>query len=146
MPKTNYWAIVAAAIAAVVIGVVWYIVFGEMYMKLRGIDPSAMANMKVSVWEVLGEFVRYLVVARVLAYFIVRLGVVGWKSGAQLGLYIWVGFQATLLIGAVIHEGMPMKLYAIHAGDALVKVVLIAVMLSVWPRQELSVASPQSRL
>ena len=37
-----------------------------------------------------------------------------------------------LLVGAVIHENMPVKLYAIHAGDALVKTLLMTVILGVW--------------
>jgi hypothetical protein len=47
---------------------------------------------------------------------------------------VWVGFQAMLLMGAVIHENMPWKLYAIHAGDALVKTLLMTVILGVWRR------------
>jgi hypothetical protein len=35
-------------------------------------------------------------------------------------------------MGAVIHEKMPWKLYAIHAGDALVKTHLMTVILGVW--------------
>lgn len=131
MPKTNYLSIVLAAAAAFVVGVAWYIVFGAAYMELRGMDPSTIANQKVPAGELLGEFVRYLVVAYALAHFVARLEVTGWKGAVQLGLWIWVGFQATLLVGAVIHEGMPLKLYAIHAGDALVKVLLMAIILGV---------------
>ena len=67
-----------------------------------------------------------------IAYFVVRLGVGDWKSALQLGLWIWVGFQAMLLMGAVLHEHMPWTLYAIHAGDALVKTLLMTVILGVW--------------
>jgi Protein of unknown function (DUF1761) len=68
----------------------------------------------------------------VIAYFVVRLGVGDWKNALQLGLWIWVGFQAMLLMGAVLHEHMPWTLYAIHAGDALVKTLLMTVILGVW--------------
>jgi hypothetical protein len=37
-----------------------------------------------------------------------------------------------LLLGALLHEGMPWMLYAIHAGDALVKTLLMTVILGVW--------------
>jgi hypothetical protein len=37
-----------------------------------------------------------------------------------------------LLMGAVLHEHMPWTLYAIHAGDALVKTLLTTVVLGVW--------------
>ena len=130
----NYLAVVVAAVAAFVVGAVWYspLLFGKVYMNLRGMNPDAVADMRPPAGELLGEFVRYLVIAFVLAYFVVRLGVVDWKGAVQLGLWVGVGFQAMLLIGAVIHENMPWKLYAIHAGDALVKTLLMTVILGVW--------------
>ena len=78
--------------------------------------------------------VKNLVVAFVLAHFAVRLGVGDWKGAVQLGLWVWVGFQAMLLMGAVLHEKMPWMLYAIHAGDALVKTLLMTVILGGWRR------------
>ena len=39
-----------------------------------------------------------------------------------------------LLMGAVLHEKMPWTLYAIHAGDALVKTLLMTAILGVWRR------------
>ena len=128
----NYKAVVAAAVVAFVIGWIWYspFLFGKAYMALRGINPEAV--MRPPAWELLAEFAKNLVVAFVLAYFVVRLGVADWKSAVQLALWVWVGFQAMLLMGAVLHEKMPWTLYAIHAGDALVKTLLMTVILSVW--------------
>ena len=90
--------------------------------------------MRPPVWELLGEFVKNLVVAFVLGHFVVRLGIGDWKGAVQLALWVWVGFQAMLLMGAVLHEKMPWKLYVIHAGDALVKTFLMTVILGVWRR------------
>jgi hypothetical protein len=134
MPRVNYLAVVVAALVALVVGAVWYspLLFGKTYLELRGIDPRSMANKRPPAGELLGEFVRYLVIAFVLAHFVVRLGVGDWKSAVQLGLWVWVGFQAMLPMGAVLHEQMPWMLYAIHAGDALVKTLLMTVILGVW--------------
>jgi len=132
----NYWAVVVAAVAAFVVGAVWYspLLFGKTYMEVRGLNPGAVAEMSPPAAELLGELVRNLVVAFVLAHFVVRLGVGDWKGAVQLGLWVSVGFQAMLLMGAVLHEKMPWMLYAIHAGDALVKTILMTVILSVWRR------------
>jgi len=133
--RVNYLAVAVAALAAFVVGAVWYspLLFGETYLKVRGIDPRAVADITPPAGELLGELARNLVVAFVLAHFVVRLGA-GWKSALQLGLWVWAGFQAMLLLGAVLHEGMPWVLYAIHAGDALVKTLLMALILGVWRR------------
>jgi hypothetical protein len=136
MPKTDYWAIVVTAVVAFVLGALWYspLLFGKVYLEVRGMSPGAMAHVRPAAGELIGEFAKNLVVAFVLAHFVVRLGVGDWKSALQLGLWVWVGFQAMLLMGAVLHEKMPWMLYAIHAGDAFVKTLSMTVILGVWRR------------
>jgi hypothetical protein len=53
-------------------------------------------------------------------------------SGAVgLGALLWV-FPAAILLGSVVHEGVPLALASIHAGDWLVKLILIAAIVGVW--------------
>jgi len=42
---------------------------------------------------------------------------------------VWIGFQATSIVGSVIHEHYPWRLYAIHSGDELAKTPVLAVIL-----------------
>ena len=44
----------------------------------------------------------------------------------------WVGFPVILLLGSVVHEKVPWRLAVLHAGDWLVKLLLIAVIVGVW--------------
>lgn len=134
MPAMNHLAVVAAAVAALVQGAIWYspLMFGNAYMTLRGLDPGAMAGMKPPVGEIVAELVRGLVVAYVLAHIIVVLGVSDWAGAVQLAFWLWLGFQAMAIVGSVIHENYPWRLYAIHAGDALVKTMLMAIILGGW--------------
>ncbi len=133
MLKMNYWALVVAAVAAFLVSSIWYspLLFGKTWMDLRGMNPGAIAAMRPPVGEMIGEFVKTLVVAYVLAYFVVRLGVGDWKDAVVLGVWLWIGFYATLL-GSVIHENYPWKLYAVHAGDGLVRTLLMTLILGVW--------------
>ena len=134
MVGINYWAVIVAAVVAFVMGGLWYspILFGRAWMRLRRIDDTAAARTKMRPAEILAEFARGLVVAAVLAGFVVHLGVVNWAGAIYLGLAVWIGFQATSIIGSVIHENYPWKLYAIHTGDALAKTLVMAVILGVW--------------
>ena len=50
------------------------------------------------------------------------------------GLALWIGFPVVLLAGSVFHENVPWKLAALHAGDWLVKLLVIAVIVGVWHR------------
>ena len=134
--RINYLAVVVAAVAAFVASSAWYspLLFGKAWMELRGMNPGAMADMKISAGEMIGEFVKTLIVGYVLARFVVLLGVVDWKRAVLLGIWMWVGFYATLM-GSVIHENYPWKLYAIHAGDGLVRTLLMTVILGVWHKK-----------
>jgi Protein of unknown function (DUF1761) len=130
----SYLAIVVAALSAFVVGALWYspLLFGKAYMEASGMGSGVMADRTPPAGELLGEFARNFVVAFVLSQLVVRLGIDDWKAALQLGLWVWAGFQAMLLMGAVLHEKMPWMLYAIHVGDALAKTLLMAVILGVW--------------
>jgi hypothetical protein len=130
----NYWAVIVAAVTAFVEGAVWNssLLFGNERMRLLGINADAMTDTKIPAGKMLGELLKVLVIAYVLAHLLALLGVVDWMAAVRLGAWVWIGFQATLLLGAVIWENMPWKLYAIHAGDALVKILLMAAILGVW--------------
>lgn len=124
-------AILVAAAVAFVIGGLWYspLLFGNSYATLRGLDPAALAATRPPVGEMIGEFARVLVVAFVLRYLLARMRVADVWGAAGVGLLVWFGFQAMMLLGAVLHEGMPWRLYAIHASDALVKTGVMSLLL-----------------
>lgn len=49
-----------------------------------------------------------------------------------LALALWVAFPAVLLAGSVFHERVPVPLAAIHAGDWLIKLLLITGIVGLW--------------
>ena len=61
------------------------------------------------------------------------LGVSGWMGAVHLGLFLWIGFPLIILTGSVLWENIPWKVAAIHAGDWLVKMLVIPIIVSVWP-------------
>jgi Protein of unknown function (DUF1761) len=133
MLAINYLAVVAAAAAAFVASSVYYIVFGRERLKLLGNDPAAKADMRrTQPWKMLTEVLRGLVVAYVLARLIVLAGVVDWSGAVQLAVWLWVGFPLMILLGSVLWDKRPWKLAAIHAGDWLLKILLIAAILGMW--------------
>jgi hypothetical protein len=130
----NYWAVIVAAVVAFVMGGLWYspLLFGKAWEKLRGMNSADGAASKMRPADILAELVRGLVVAAVLAGLVVHLGVVNWVGAIYLALAVWIGFQATSIVGSVIHENYPWRLYGIHSGDALAKTLVMAVILGVW--------------
>ena len=57
-----------------------------------------------------------------------RLDLTTWGSALAFAVAVWVAFPVVLLVGSVVHEGVPPLLAAIHAGDWLLKLVLITVL------------------
>jgi len=88
--------------------------------------------MTPSMGRVLAEIVRTLVIAYVLARLISILGSNGWRSAVLLAIWLWFGFSAMMWVGAVMWENTPWPVAAIHAGDWLVKTLLIAFILGAW--------------
>jgi hypothetical protein len=131
MRRMNYLAVFVAAVAAFVASSVWYTVFTTASMELRGIDPATAADVGTPAWTMLFVIVQSLVIAFMLAYFVVHLGFVDWRSAVRLGALVWI-FPAMILLGSVVHEKVPLLLATIHAGDWLVKLLLMSVILGVW--------------
>jgi hypothetical protein len=132
MLRVSLLPVVVAAFAAFVFSFLWYSGFGQQMAKLHPayVDGAA----QPPAWKMLAELLRNLVLAFVLARLAVMAGVAEWTSAVALALLIWVGFPLVLWSGAVLWEKVPPLLAAIHAGDWLAKLVLIAVVVGVWRR------------
>src|SRR3989344_7706455 len=117
MVPINYLAVLVAAIAAMVLGYLWYgPLFGKEWAKLMGWTPEEMAK-KMSdpagknkmMMGYGAQFVGALVMAFVLSHSLVfasaYLNVSGAMGGLQAGVWSWLGFVAPTTIGMVLWEG-----------------------------------------
>jgi len=135
MVHVNYWAVLVAAIVVFALGWLWYspLLFFKPWMRARGLDPAAaMAGAKMPAGKLVIELVRCLVLAYIIAHFVAALGISNWLIAAHFGLLLWVAFPVVLLTGSVIWENTPVKVAAIHAGDWLVKLLVIPIIVSLW--------------
>jgi len=135
MVHVNYPAVLVAAIAVFALGWLWYspLLFYKPWMRLRGLDPvAAMAGAKMPAGKLVIELGRCFVLAYVIARIVGILNVSSWMAAAHVGLFLWIGFPVILLTGSVLWENIPWKVAAIHAGDWLVKMLVIPVIVSVW--------------
>ncbi len=128
MFHVNYLAVLVAAVAVFFLGWLWYspLLFFKPWMRLRGLDPeAAMKNAKMPGGKLLIEFARCFVLAFVIARLMGLLGVTSWLIAIHSGFMLWVGFPLILLTGSVLWDNVPWKVAAIHAGDWLVKLLVI---------------------
>src|SRR5213593_2653807 len=135
MMHVNYLAVLVAAVAVFVLGWLWYspLLFFKPWMRLRGLDPvAAMAGAKMPGGKLLVELVRCLVLAYAIAHFVSVLGIGSLFGAVHFGLFVWIAFPVILLTGSVLWENVPWKVAAIHAGDWLVKLLVIPIIVSLW--------------
>ncbi|SRR6266567_432526 len=130
MSGINVVAVVVAALAAFVASAVWYMVFGRELAKVSAAFAKGLQQRQP--WKLLGVLVQSLVLALVLAYLLGLIGKIDWLGALGIGVLLWVGLAAMQWVGSIMWENVPLKMAAIHAGDWLVKLVLIAVIIGVW--------------
>jgi hypothetical protein len=133
--RVNYWAILVSAVAAFVLSFVWYSVFAEQMLRLHPLSPGTpAAMMRPPLGKMLVEVVRSLILASVLARLVRGLGVSTVPGAVWLAVLLWIGFPFVLWTGAIMWENVPLELAAIHAGDWLLKLVLVTVIVAGWRR------------
>lgn len=131
LSDVNVLAVLASTLGAFVLGAVYYGAFGDRLLALRGTGgPDAEATPPP--WKLGVELARCAVVAAVVAGLAAVGGIGSIGAGALLGLALWAAFPVVLLAGSVIWEDVNPGLAALHAGDWLAKLVLVAVVVSVW--------------
>ena len=132
--EINYLAVLAAAIASFVIGFVWHgPLFGKQWMKLMGFTEKSMKEMKLTpVQAMAGGFVATLLMSYIFAHFIDYVQASTIVEGVVAGLWIWLGFVATIMLNGVLWEGRPFKLYLLNVSYHLVTLAVMGVILAVW--------------
>ena len=135
MVHVNYLAVLVAAVAVFALGWVWYspLLFFNPWMRLRGVDPAAaMVGAKMPGGKLLIEFARCLILAYVIARFVALLRIDSLLGAIHLGVFLWIGFPVILLAGSVLWDNVRWKVAAIHAGDWLVKLVVMPIIVTLW--------------
>jgi hypothetical protein len=130
MIHLNYLAIAVAAVAVFAFAAAYYIALNRQRVKLS--TAAATAGSRPRAWLMALELVKSLVVALVVAGLVGLSGVADWTGAVKLAVALWIAFPAVLLIGSVTQENVPWKLAAIHAGDWLAKLLIIAVIVTIW--------------
>jgi len=131
----NYWAVLVAGIVNMALGAFWYspMGFGKPWMALMGYTPESMKGKKDGMGQkYLINFIGALVMAYVLARFVFAANAIDWQGGLHIGLWVWLGFIATTMLGSILWEGKKFKLYAINSGYYLVGLGLMGMILATW--------------
>jgi hypothetical protein len=133
MTAVSIWPIVAAALASMLIGYVWFHprVFGALWMRLINVTPEMAARaMRERQRSTVVALVASMVIAYVMNYFGIAWGVYNVVGGVELGFWCWIGFVAPTLLTQVTWEQRPFSLYLISALYWLASFIAMGVILT----------------
>jgi Na+/proline symporter len=138
----NYPAVLAAAIAAMIVGFVWYsqALFGRMWMKIIGkenLGADEQEQMKKDVRpHFLIMFFGTLIGAFVFALFIRWLHAYTAFQGMQVGFWAWLAFIFPVTLGTALFSGKDMDLvwplFLVQAGHSLAGMLVMGAILGAW--------------
>ena len=131
----NYLAVLVAAVVGFLIGAIWYsVLFGKAWTRLSGFTQADMekAKKKGMAKSYLAMFIATIVMAYVLAHVVAFAQAATFADALMAGFWTWLGFIATVLLGTVLWEGKPVKLYLINVSHYLVVLLVMASILVMW--------------
>jgi hypothetical protein len=129
----NFWTVLGATIVWFVIGAIWYspALFSKQWIALTGHQMGG--DKKGSIAQVMIiSFIFSLIEAYILAHFVALGQAMTFIEGAQIGLWLGLGFVAMPFAIDFIYAGKPWKLYFINVGYQLLGVVIMAGILAQW--------------
>jgi uncharacterized protein DUF1761 len=119
--------VAVAAVAAFALSSVYYTVTTPIERRVLG--DRALDRGRPAPWQVAAELLRTVVVAGVFAWIAATADVLTLPGALLLALLTWLGFPVVLLTGSITWEKVPPVTAALHAGDWLLKLLLIGAVL-----------------
>lgn len=133
----NLWAILVCAVAAMVLGSIWYgPLFGKMWMRLCGMSDMDAATRKDMQKKAMPlyfvQFVITLIQLFVLSYLTGSSAVDGMLSA----VWVWIGFVFPTVAATSMWTGEPRRMawtrFGIQASYQLVSLVMFGAILGAW--------------
>ena len=140
----NVLAVLACAIAAMILGFLWYgPLFGKTWAELMGWGSMTAEMLKEkqrgATPGYIASFVGALVMAYILSHSIsfaasypALASYAHLQVGLTTGFFMWLGFVAPVTVGTVFWDGRPWRLWFINAGYYLVQLLIMGVILALW--------------
>ncbi|CAN7155107.1 DUF1761 domain-containing protein [Microbacterium sp. LjRoot45] len=137
IPEINYWAVLVATVAAIVVGSIWYVpkVFGARWKRLAEVrDPETAAEAWLPI-------IVSIALSFLLAWVLAGSVAIAWHfygggyltSALVTGLTLWAGFTAGRFIVHDVFAGRPSQLTVLNISHELVLVVVMSLIIGVWP-------------
>jgi hypothetical protein len=133
--KTNYAAVVLAAIAYWILGGVWYaVLFSKPWMALEHITDEQARTMNPVLPYVI-TFLLNLLIAYALAQVCIWRNANTIGRGASVGVLLWIGFVGPITFTTYMYEMRPKELFAINQFYPLAGLVFMGAIIGAWTKK-----------
>jgi hypothetical protein len=133
--KTNYLAVVVAAIAYFLLGYLWYgVLFNKPWMALEHMTIEQAKSVSPVVPYIV-SFLLELLVAYSLALLCIWRNANTASRGASVGVLVWIGFVGPIALMNYMFEMRPRALYAINEFYPLAGLILMGAILGAWTKK-----------
>ena len=136
--SVSVWGILLAAVAAMLVGTVWYskALFGKAWMKYASINDKGMQERARTAFPILilVSLVTAYALAQVVAYAASFSGGSWMVCAIHAGLIAGIGLAATAVFAQGVFEPRDYKLMYINAGNRVVTLLVMAIVLGLFPR------------
>jgi surface polysaccharide O-acyltransferase-like enzyme len=133
--RTNYPAVIVAAIAYWILGAVWYgVLFSKPWMALEHMTIEQAQSVNPVIPYIVSFLLELLV-----AYSVAQLCI--WRNadtvgrGASVGVLVWIGFVGPIAFMNYMFEMRPKALFAINEFYPLAGLVLVGAILGAWKKK-----------
>lgn len=138
----NYFAVLAAAISAMVLGFLWFgPLFGRLWVEASGMDMAKVAEAQkrgaAGMWksyllQILGALCMSYVLAHSIVFAAAYTGAVGIAAGLMGGFWNWLGFVVPVSVGQVLWDNKSWTYWMITSGYYLVTLLVMGTILALW--------------
>jgi Protein of unknown function (DUF1761) len=132
--RTNYPAVVVAAVAYWLLGGIWYgLLFNKPWIALEHVTAEQMQASPVIPYIV--SFLLELLIAYSLAQLCIWRNANTAGRGASVGVLVWIGFVGPIAGMTYMFEMRPKALFAINEFYPLAGLVLMGAILGGWTKK-----------
>ena len=133
--KTNYPAVVVAAVVYWIMGALWFgVLFAKPWMALEHMTEEQ-ARSANPVLPYVVSFLLNLLIAYVLAQLCLWRSATTAARGAALGTLLWIGFVGPITYTTYMYELRPWQLFAINQFYPLVGLCVMGAILGAWAKK-----------
>ena len=132
----NYWAIIVATLAGMIVGALWYspLMFSGTWLRLIGktsdeIRDEGYGQMVAMATAIVGAVITSYVLALVIN---ASSGSPDLVDGLVIGILLWVGIVAVQNLIGTVFQGRPMRLWILDSGNQLVTFALMGLIIGAW--------------